>query len=78
MAYKKKVVYSDLTNNIYLAEVNEKGMASDKPKEDITGWCLNLVGTHLKDTKNNYKLSFDDGDYILKLVPLKVDLLEEN
>ena len=25
MAYKKKVVYSELTNIIYLAEVDEKG-----------------------------------------------------
>jgi hypothetical protein len=50
MAYKKKLVYSDLTDSIFLANVNDKGISDGKEKEDVTEWAIRLVASRMKNT----------------------------
>lgn len=71
MAYKKKVVYSEITDNIYLAEVDDTGKSNSKPKEDVTNWVIKLVATRMKNTGDKYKVNFDDGDYKLELTKIE-------
>ena len=70
MAYKKTLVYSELSNKIYLASVNEKGISDGKTKEDVTDWAIRLVSTVMKEDKVNYKVNFNDGDYKLTLTKI--------
>jgi hypothetical protein len=71
MAYKKKVVYDYITDNIYLAEVDETGKSNTKPKENITDWVIRLVASKMKNECIGYKVNFDDGDYKLELTKIE-------